>query len=53
MEKEQYRITQRLKTKSRYSAIVKSSDKNNRSINDEINTAIDFYLKSVKQSSKK
>lgn len=50
MEKEQYRITQRLKTKDRYNALSKSADKNNRSINEEINTAIDVYLALTKPS---
>ena len=44
MEKEQYRITHRLKTKDRYNALVRSAGKNNRSINEEINTALDVYL---------
>ena len=52
MEKEQYRITHRLKTKDRYSALVKSADKNNRSINEEINTALDVYLALTKPSKK-
>lgn len=49
MEQERYRITHRLKTKERYSALVKSSKKNNRSINEEINTALDVYLALTKK----
>ena len=45
MEKKQYRITQRLKTKDRYAAVVKSAKDNLRSMNDEINSLIDKALK--------
>lgn len=50
MEKEQYRITHRLKTQVRYAALVKSAEKNNRSINEEINTALDVYLALTKST---
>ena len=44
MEKEQYRITQRLNEKWRYADINKLADDNRRSMNSEINQAIDLYI---------
>lgn len=39
-----YRITQRLKLKERHEEIVELAKRHNRSLNEEINTAIDFYI---------
>lgn len=39
-----YRITHRLKLKERHEEIVALAKRHNRSLNEEINTAIDFYI---------
>jgi hypothetical protein len=41
-----YRITHRLKNKQRHEEITALAKKNKRSLNEEINTAIDFYIDS-------